>query len=221
MHTYIQPLAREFEKHADATKAAGAAAYMRNQFLFYGLPTPLRRQLCKTHMKQALPAYRELPVIVKELWRLPQREYQYFATELVAAFKNIWTIPLTGLTEYMITHKSWWDTVDHITSEITGPYFKRFPEQIAAVTGAWNASADFWLQRSSIMFQKSYKKNTDTRLLAEYILRCAGSREFFIQKAIGWALREYSKTDPRWVKQFVQQHQLPALSVREALKRMH
>lgn len=123
--------------------------------------------------------------------------------------------------EFCLTHKSWWDSVDHIASEWLGSYFKQFPEKIAAVTGKWNRSDNIWLQRSSIMFQKSYKKDTDTVLLASYILHCKDSDEFFIRKAIGWALREYSKTDPGWVKKFVQQQALSPLSKREALKRIH
>jgi 3-methyladenine DNA glycosylase AlkD len=103
------------------------------------------------------------------------------------------------LIEYCLQQKSWWDSVDGIASDWLGPYFKLFPEQIVPVTSQWNKSKNMWLQRSSIMFQKAYKKDTDTTLLSRYILNCAHSKEFFIQKAIGWALREYSKTDPEWV----------------------
>jgi 3-methyladenine DNA glycosylase AlkD len=86
------------------------------------------------------------------------------------------------------------------------------------MTKKWNQSDNLWLQRSSIMFQKAYREKTDTGLLSEYINHCKGSGEFFIQKAIGWSLREYAKTDPKWVRSFVQKNQLPALSKREALK---
>ena len=125
---------------------------------------------------------------------------------------------MINLMEYMIVKKSWWDTVDHAASDLTGPYFKLFPEQIIKITGRWNGSDNFWLQRSSIMFQKKYRKDTDTLLLSKYILLHTDSKEFFIQKAIGWALREYGKTDQAWVKRFVQQNKLSPLSKREALK---
>ena len=123
--------------------------------------------------------------------------------------------------EYCLLNKSWWDTVDCIASEWLGPYFKMFPEKIQSVTLSWNTSSNKWLQRSSIMFQKAYKKNTDTELLVKYILHCSKSKDFFIQKAIGWALREYSKTDSEWVKQFVNKNELATLSKREALKRIN
>ena len=105
-----------------------------------------------------------------------------------------------------------------MASECTGRYFKIFPEQIIPVTGQWNKSPDMWLQRSSLLFQKSYKHDTDTNLLSEYILNLASSKEFFIQKAIGWVLREYAKTNRLWVENYVAQHSLPALSKREATK---
>ena len=122
--------------------------------------------------------------------------------------------------EYCIVHKSWWDSVDHLAGYCLGPYFKLFPHQLPAVTDRWNESDNMWLQRSSIMFQKAYKKETDVALLKKYILHCKDSKEFFIRKAIGWALREYSKTDPDWVIKFVERHPLSPLSKREALKRI-
>jgi 3-methyladenine DNA glycosylase AlkD len=120
----------------------------------------------------------------------------------------------------MLLNKSWWDTVDHACTELISPYFKLFPEEINKITGKWNKSKNFWLQRSSIMFQKKYRKDTDTVLLAKYILAHAKSKEFFVQKAIGWALREYSYVDPKWVSDFVRKNKLAPLSEREALKRI-
>lgn len=220
MHPYLIPLAKQFRKHANKETAAGAKAYMRNQFEYFGLYTTDRRSITNAHMKAGLPDYAELEHIVKELFSLPQREYQYFAIELVGAMKKQWQPGIISLFEFIIINKSWWDTVDHAASMLTGPYFKLFPEKTIKSTAKWNRSKDFWLQRSSIMFQKSYRKNTDTDLLSQYILAHTGSKEFFIQKAIGWALREYSKTDPVWVRKFVDRHTLAPLSKREALKRI-
>ncbi len=220
MHVYITGIEKAFRKHADTVHAASAKAYLRNQFEHFGLPTPLRRSTSKAYMKNELPAYEELPVIIKAIWQQPYRELHYFAIELLAVYKKEWEKDIIYLAEYMITHKSWWDTVDAISSEITGPYFLRFPEQTKQVTKQWNQSDNFWLQRSSIIFQKAYRSKTDTKLLSAYILHCARSKEFFVQKAIGWALREYSKTNPGWVQQFVNTHTLAPLSKREALKRI-
>ena len=221
MHPYITSLAKQFETHANAANAIAMKAYMRNQFEFFGIVTPLRRSITKEHIKNTpLPTYDELENILKELWQFPQREFHYFAVELLAVYKKEWDKNLIKLIEYLLTHRSWWDSVDHIATELTSPYFKKFPEQIVPVTTKWNRSKNFWLQRSSIMFQKQYKKETDKELLAKHILNVADSQEFFVQKAIGWALREYSKVNPKWVKQFVKQHDLPPLSKREALKRI-
>lgn len=218
MHKYLRPVKKAFELHADPMKAIGAKAYMRNQFEFFGMQTPLRRLITKDIFNAGLPAIEELPGIIKDAWFQPQREYQYFAIELLGKMKKEWQPDLIPLFEKMITEKSWWDSVDHIAGWIIGPFFQIYPSLIKKETKRWNQSENFWLQRSSILFQKSYRDKTNTGLLAEYILQCSGSKEFFIRKAIGWSLREYAKTDPQWVLRFVQKNQLSALSKREALK---
>ena len=221
MHSYIAPIALEFKKKADKEKAKWMQAYMLNQFPFFGLQTPERRKLCKDHYRQyPVKDLKELEAIVKECFQLEEREFQYFGVELFSFHKQLWKPSSVKLMEYCLLQKSWWDSVDHIASEWLRPYFKLFPEQIEPITSKWNQSKNIWLQRSSILFQKAYKKETDTARLSKYILNCKHSKESFIQKAIGWALREYSKTDPKWVKVFVKQNKLAPLSAREALKRI-
>jgi 3-methyladenine DNA glycosylase AlkD len=218
MHPYIKPIAALLEEYEDKENAIGAKAYMRNQFEFFGLKAALRRSIIKEYLKEGLPPRDQLQKIITELWQLPQREFQYFGIALIAAHKKKWDATFIPLIEFMITHESWWDSVDGIASEITGPYFTKHPELIKKTTGNWYAAYDFWLQRSSLLFQLKYKQRTDLQLLSKYILRHTASKEFFIQKAIGWVLREYSKTNPDWVIDFVDQHPLAALSKREALK---
>ena len=219
MHEYIKGIKDIYSRNANAEKAAGASAYLRNQFEFYGLTMPVRRQLSKAYMNATpLPSYASLTDLVNTLYALPQREFHYFAIELIAAYKKQWQPEIIYLIEKMVVTNSWWDTVDYIASELSAPYFNRFPEQIKTVTGEWNRSENFWLQRSSLLFQKNYKAALDKELLTAYILHLASSKVFFIQKAIGWVLREYSRHDPHWVKTFVNKHQLPALSKRVALK---
>ena len=218
MHQYLKPLKKAFIRHADAEKAKGAKAYMRNQFEFFGFQTPVRRMITKGIFESGLPSFQEIPAIIKDAWLQPEREFQYFAIELLGKMKKEWEPDMIPLLEEMITQKSWWDSVDHIATWILGPFFLKYPELIKKTTKKWNQSDNFWLQRSSIMFQKAYRDKTDTGLLSEYINNCKDSTEFFIQKAIGWSLREYAKTNPKWVLTFVQKNQLPALSKREALK---
>ncbi len=223
MHAYLQPIHSAFQKNANAENAAGMKAYLLDQFEFFGIKTPGRRPLGKTHYKEyPIKDLKELETIVWECFELPEREFQYFGIELFAFHKKAWNSGSIKLMEKIILTKSWWDSVDHINAELLGPYFLRFPEKTAAITGKWNKSENIWLQRSSILFQKAYKEKTDTELLSRYILHCAGSKEFFIRKVIGWMLREYGRTDPAWVKKFVKQHSaiLSPLSQREALKNL-
>lgn len=118
----------------------------------------------------------------------------------------------------MIVEKSWWDTIDFIAVNLVGPYFKQYPDQIPTVTQGWMASQNIWLQRTCILFQLKYKNNVDLVLLDGFIQQLKDSREFFIRKAIGWMLREYSKTDADFVIQYLKDNKLSGLSEREALK---
>jgi len=219
MVSYHIQLEQQFLRHADPARAVGASAYMLNQFEFYGIPMPERRKICHAFIKtNPLASINGVEKVVKEAWKLPEREWQYFAIELLMHYKKQWRISTIEVIEYCIIHKSWWDTVDWIADALAGEYFILFPEQTLSITGKWNRSDNMWLQRSSLLFQKKYKNATDTELLRKYILHLSGSKEFFICKAIGWILREYAKTDPVWVKNFVQSNELSSLSKREALK---
>lgn len=219
MLPYLQPITALFLQNANEAKAAWSKAYMLNQFDFFGFETVNRRKFSKDYMKQnSLTSLKDLETIVKECFKLPEREYQYFAVELMAFHKKLWKASTIKLLEHCTIHKSWWDSVDHLASECLTDYFRIFPEQIVPITSKWNNSNNMWLQRNSIMFQKAFKQSTDTELLSKYIINCKDSKEFFIRKAIGWALREYSKTNPTWVKQFVKENKLNPLSEREALK---
>jgi 3-methyladenine DNA glycosylase AlkD len=220
MHSYLIPLVKLFEQHANAVNAEGMKAYMLNQFDFYGLKAPVWRKLSKEYFKKALPPFEEVEAIIKDCWQHSKREMQYVAIELLVCYQKQWKKETISIIEYILTNKSWWETVDHAATALTGPYFKKFPEQQLKITTKWNKSKNIWLQRSSIMFQKMYRKETDTDLLSKHILDLKDSKEFFIQKAIGWALREHSKTDEKWVQAFVKKHSLSPLSEREALKRI-
>lgn len=216
---YINKLQSILSPEANHEKALGAAAYMKNQFTFLGIAMPVRTKICKEYIKQNPFTYNEnLNNIVKDLWNLPEREYQYFAIELMAFYKKVWSEEIIVLFEYCLVHKSWWDTVDFINSDCTGPYFMLYPKNTQHITLRWNNSKNIWLQRSSLLFQKSCKQQTDVDLLSKYILNLSTSKEFFIRKAIGWVLREYANTNPEWVIEFVNTHEMSALSKREALK---
>ena len=219
MHSYIKPVYDQYALQANAINAAGAKAYMKNQFEFFGIKTPERRRITNEYMKRmGLQQATDLKDIVTELWGLKERECQYFAIELLNYHQALWKEGIIELIEFCLINKSWWDTVDALSSECTGPYFVLFPQGIKSTTFRWNTSDNIWLQRSSLLFQKNYRNNTDLELLANYIRQLAPSKEFFVKKAIGWVLREYAKTDKEWVLEFVNKHTLSMLSRKEALK---
>ncbi len=219
MHPYIRGLHKELSKVRNPEAAESMENYMRNQFEFFGLKSDDRRRLCKQYMdSKPLPEGEGLIAIVKELWKLPERDFQYFAIELCIKCKKQWTENDISVFEQLIVNKSWWDTVDYLANHVVGPWFQKFPQHIKSVTSRWNKSENIWLQRMSLLFQLKYKKETDLELLFRYIKNLSDSNEFFVQKAIGWVLREYSKTNEKVVLNFVKENQLKPLSRREALK---
>jgi 3-methyladenine DNA glycosylase AlkD len=218
-HHYLSPLIASFRKHHDPDAARWMAAYMKNKFAFLGIKTPLRIELFKTFLKEnSLPQQAELHAVISALWDLPEREFQYVAVSLFDKFKKDYREDDISLTEKIIIEKSWWDTVDGIAAWIAGDYFRKFPEKIQPVTRRWMDSGNMWLQRSALLFQLRYKQHTNEDLLFGYIKELTSSPEFFIRKAIGWTLREYSKTNPGRVQQFVDQTPMAGLSKKEALK---
>ncbi|MBK8902091.1 MAG: DNA alkylation repair protein [Anaerolineaceae bacterium] len=219
MHSYVQALQNHLEPHANPAEAGPMSQYMRNQFPFLGIKTPARRALLKTFLAtHGLPPLINLETILKELWALPEREYQYSALTLLDKVTKKLPADTIALLEYLITHKSWWDTVDLLAGHAVAVHFQRHPAARDTFLPIWRASDNFWLRRTTLLFQLSYKANTDADLLFNLIRENLDSDEFFIQKAIGWALREYSKTDAQTVVDFVQATPLPSLSAREALK---
>ena len=219
-HSYIRTLSQIFTEYSDPLKAASASKYLHDQFPFYGLTTPIRRAVCKAFFKEnPVITAEELEQIVKEAFNCPQRELHYFGIELLGYHRLLWNKKTYLLLEWMITHKSWWDSVDSLNSFVLSKYFLQFPELKEKITRKWNRSTNIWLQRSSILFQLLYKEKTDLKLLEAYILNRIKEKEFFIQKAIGWALRQYAYTDRKWVNEFIKKHpEISPLSKREALK---
>ena len=219
-HIYLTKIKKKYAANADAIIAKGAKAYLLNQFEFYGIKTPLRRKICKDFYKvNPIKDHNELSRLIKECFDEPQREIHYFAIELLGHHHKIWSKKTIPLIEWIVTHQSWWDSVDSLNSFVISKFFVQFPDEIESTTSKWNQSSNKWLQRMSLLFQLTYKKKTNTTLLAKYIEHCELEEDFFIRKAIGWALRAYAYTDAKWVIQFVKTHpQLSNLSKREALK---
>ena len=219
MDDFTIKLRQKFLENTNAGIAVRMKAYMRNQYDFFGIKAPAQVQIRREFLQnQGLPEISLLPKLIPELWEQPEREFQHFGLALTEKYSKKTDAGFIETLEWMIVTKSWWDTVDFIAANLVGAHFKRFPELIPAYTEKWMNSGNFWLQRSALLFQLKYKKLTDLGLLFGFIERLSDSREFFIRKAIGWTLREYSKTDPDVVIEFVNSHQLQPLSRKEALK---
>ena len=216
---YLQALEKAFKQNANPDNAFQMKKYMKDRFDFFGIKSPLRKELYREHKLEygLIPAGKE-EEIVQWCWQQSEREYQYFAMEFLNKSAKKADEKIIELYVYTITHKSWWDTVDFIASNLVGTYLKRFPEQRKTLTSQWMKSENMWLQRTCLLFQLKYKSETNTDLLHQFISQLLGSNEFFIRKAIGWILREYSKTNPDFVVQYVGEHTLSGLSQREALK---
>jgi len=216
---YFGSITRTFKENADPVHAAPMKKYMRDKFDFLGIKAPVRQEITQRFLdRSSLPDASDINKIVTKCWNEPYREYQYFALDLAAQFTGLLGEDQIEFYEYLAVNKSWWDTVDPIACDLIGPHFQSYPDISAQYIDEWLESRNIWLQRSAILFQLKYKNQTDTQLLEKSIHACSGSEDMFLRKAIGWALREYSKTDPGYVKQFVGKNNLPSLSVKEALK---
>ncbi len=219
MHPYVKALRTLYQQHADPKKAVPMKAYMRDQFDYLGIKSPELAELNKQFLDHhGLADIADLDNILRDLWALPEREYQYAAVGLLSRMEKELPAEFIRTIEYLLVTKSWWDTVDSIAGGTVGTHFKRFPKTKEKTISRWRKSDNFWLRRTTLLFQLGYKKDTDFPLLCDLIRENLGSKEFFINKAIGWSLRQYSRVDPEGVRTFVAETPLHPLSKREALK---
>jgi 3-methyladenine DNA glycosylase AlkD len=222
MNQYLLPLNHLFAANANAQNALAMKAYMKNRFEFFGIRSTQRRELQQAFLAEhGRPKPFDVEILLS-LWDAEQREFQMFGLDLLRKQAAQAEENDLKLIEQLILTKSWWDTVDGLASWVCGPYFLKFPEKKRPITDAWAISENMWLRRTSIIFQLGYKRKTDTELLFKHIELNLGTKEFFINKAIGWSLREYAKTDAGLVSDYVKrmEKKLHPLSVREAMKNL-
>lgn len=217
---FILALENAFEVNQNPENAFAMAKYMKNNFTFFGIKTEKRRRIFKEIWKENKEEVSaNARGIALGLYSKPEREFQYCAIEiLIKELKGNYKKEDIHLIEKLITSNSWWDSVDTIAKYILGEYLVDFPLETKNVIERFSNSDNMWLNRSIILFQLGYKQKTNADFLFSECLKHSHSKEFFIQKAIGWALREYAKTNPEDVIEFVKSNDLKKLSTKEALK---
>lgn len=207
-----------FLAHQNPENAQAMKKYMKNQFDFLGIKTPERRVLSKVFLRDKAKEAQIDWALVDNLWAQDYREYQYLAGDYLKKVQKQLTISDLDKIYELATTKSWWDTVDFL-DELAGDVVKRYPEA-KAIMLTWSRADNFWIRRLAIDHQLGFKLATDADLLAAIIRNNLGSSEFFINKAIGWSLRDYSKVAPDWVRDFINNNraQMANLSIREGSK---
>jgi 3-methyladenine DNA glycosylase AlkD len=194
--------------------------YMRDQFEYFGIPSPRRKEIVKEVFGRYKPGKKsEFIDFIETCWAQPQREYKYAAMDVSIRQLKRMDSTFIPFYEKLIANDSWWDTVDGLAPQIIGSLIKKNIGLRSEYCLKWIESDNFWYQRSAIILQLMFRNQTDFELLKKLILRRADSKEFFVRKASGWALRQYSKFEPEAVHQFILQNKnLSGLTVREGMK---
>lgn len=213
----VENIFQELKEVANSDDAVHMKAYMKNQFEFLGVKTPIRRKISKIVFKKNHNSTIDWDFI-NRAWENPYREMQYAVLDYLQLKQtSLASNDLTKVKELAQT-KPWWDTIDFL-SRLVGYICLHYPETKKLVLD-WSTDEDIWLRRLAIEHQLLQKEQTDVLLLEQILLNNLDQTEFFINKAIGWALRDYSKTNPDWVRDFIQMHKegLTSLSIREGSK---
>ncbi|MCZ2490715.1 DNA alkylation repair protein [Dellaglioa carnosa] len=205
---------------ADNKNVEKMKAYMKNRFVFLGIRAPDRRKLIQGLMKESKTwSLEELTSQILAYYDRNEREYQYVAIDLAQKNVKRLTVNEAQVLIDLIPVKAWWDSVDSLRKVISD-FVKLHPEYFSRISQQFEGHEDFWMRRVGINLQLGYREATNLAYLTKMIMNDQTTDEFFIQKAIGWSLREYAKTDMEWVKTFIKRHDLSKLAVREGLKHL-
>lgn len=219
----LEFVAKELGKLADAENAKAMAAYLKTDMPFFGVKRPQRDPILKEMMRRyPVTTRREYELGVKELWARPHREEKYLAIALARAVPRYVTPPSLPLYRKLIVEGAWWDFVDDVAVNLVGALLASHRQRLAPVMERWIDHSNMWLRRSALLAHLKHRAATDEAVLFDHCVRLAPEKEFFIRKAIGWVLREYAKTAPEAVAEFVVAHRdaLSGLTFREATKHL-
>jgi 3-methyladenine DNA glycosylase AlkD len=213
-------LVKELRANSNSEVAIPMENYMKNNFSFLGIKAENRRTIFKSVYEKHKPEIKSnFRNITWDLFQVKERELHYCAMDLMGKeIKKKFILEDIVLIEKLIVTNSWWDSVDYIAKYLVGGYLEQFPKETLTVIEKFSNSENMWLNRTAIIFQLGYKEKTDFDILKAECEKQKHSKEFFIQKAIGWALRDYSRFNPNGVKEYVKSTHLKPLSQREALR---
>jgi 3-methyladenine DNA glycosylase AlkD len=219
---YYSKFKAALESKQDSSRAIRMKAYMKGQFEFYGVSSPDRKGIVSGILgEMGNPDLDVLWGITGLMWADPHREMQYSCMDITNRSLKILDKSMTPYYNKLIGQKSWWDSVDWLAPRVMGTLFQKYPGLQNEYLDHWINSGNKWYVRSAILFQLHYKEKTDFDLMCSLIIKSAGTKEFFINKASGWALRQYSKLQPELVIKFIDDHpELHNLTKREGLKWM-
>lgn len=205
---------------ADEGNAVAMKAYMKDHFEYYGIKSPLRKELQKTFVKEWVKLDSDqFKSLINTLWEKQQREWQYIAMDTLKGYLPKMDESYIDFVEDLICRKSWWDSVDFLASTCIGKLVERSPKLRDEYIEKWINSKQLWLERTAIIHQLKYGQQTDAALLEALIEIKKEDHRFFIQKAIGWSLRQYSKYNQIAVMEILSNHtELSGLAIREARK---
>lgn len=219
---FLEELKTQLQSVANPDNARPMKAYMKHKFQFLGIKSPDRKLILKPVVNaHKTELQNNISSITKALYKLTEREFHYCAMEVYCRFKKRhYQVSDIDTISFLITTHSHWDSVDFIAKHIYGQYLLEHPKETLPTVQEYTNSTNLWLNRSAILFQLGYKIRTDADLLFALCEQHKESKEFFIQKAIGWALREYAKVNPNAVLKFVDKTPLKPLSKKEAIRRL-
>lgn len=217
MDKYLK-IKKIFESKEDKENAIAMSKYMRNMFDFYGLPAPERKKIYNDFIKSEKKSKKIDWIFLDKCYEDTHREFQYLVSDYLLAMKQYVTFDDVSKIQNYITQNSWWDTIDCLCKVIGDVQLRDL--RVKDLMLEWSNDENIWIKRSAIEHQLNLKDKTDSEILEKIIVNCFGTDEFFINKAIGWALREYSKTNPNWVRDFIYRHKevMDDLSIKEASK---